>query len=124
MAANFATAYGCQAKRPPRVLLLEKCSDHVDVAPAAEFGELTLMFERLKVSVFDTQRWEATIAERLAELNYNPAIDIVCMAGRMACMAVLCALVSRKYGAFDVLVFDAHEERYIRRTVGRQETVR
>lgn len=111
-----------------RVLILEKTSDKVDVTPAAEYGELVYVLDRTtrgaqRTSVFDTSRYEEMLLKRLDELRYDPDEDYVCLAGKVICVSVLCALLAREYGAFKALMFDAHESRYVNRVMGK-ETVK
>ena len=108
----------------PRVFILEPC--HVDTAPAARYGELVTLLPGRRNSPFDTREYEVEVLARLKAENYDPDEDIICLAGKIICVSVLCAAVAREYGAFGALLFDAGGCRYVRRVIGssnQQETV-
>ena len=103
-----------------KVLLLEMTRSNIDTSKAEPFGEIYYIFTQgdRRSSVFDTTAYEQAIEARLNELQFDADKDIVCIAGKIVCIAVLCAVLSRKYGQFNILMFDAHDERYVMRTVG------
>ena len=107
-----------------RVIILEPC--HVDVSSADRYGELVTLFPGRRSSPFDTDEYEAEILSGLKSISYDPDEDVICLAGKIVCVSVLCALLAREYGAFGALLFDASGCRYVRRVIGsnnRQETV-
>ena len=104
-----------------RVLVLEQPSPgNIDLSPASRFGELVYLLDRKvdRVSAFDTARYEQLIRERLCDVGFNPASDVVCLAGKILGVAVLCATLARIYGPFQALMFDAHETKYVKRVIG------
>jgi len=104
----------------PSVFLLEATRSNIDTTKAASFGEIKYIFEQgdRRSSVFETRAYEVAIEERLNALGFDPARDIVCIAGRIVCVAVLFAVLTRLFGRFNILMFDAHDECYVMRTVG------
>jgi hypothetical protein len=106
-------------KSKARVFLLEPTQSNIDVSSAAEFGELTYLFKQgdARCSVFDTERYTARLKSRLQAACFDQHEDVICIAGKIACVAALCACVAGEYGAFSILLFDAHDEVYVKRTL-------
>ena len=81
----------------------------LDVSSASKFGELQVVFpsERWRPSVFLPDYAEALVA-RLREVDYDPEVDFVVVAGRQLPLAVAMAAIGATYGKFRVLAFNAH----------------
>lgn len=102
-----------------RVFLIERPRSHIDLAKAAEFGELTYVFnpDDRRDSVFSCNGFVSSVLKRLKQLNFDTHVDVFCIAGSMVPITISAAAILCVYGHLDVLLYNAREGAYILRSL-------
>jgi hypothetical protein len=104
----------------PRVFVIEPLrTPAIDLTLALEFGKLTYVFNsgERRSSVFDTDRFGATLLGKLDELRFNANIDSVCVAGSMITVAVAIGTIAQAYPEFNLLLFNSIHGVYVKVTI-------
>ena len=102
-----------------RVFLIEQPRSHIDLAKASEFGELTYVFNRddRRDSVFSCNGFVGSALKSLKQLNFDPHVDVFCIAGSMVPITISASAILCVYGRLDVLLYNARDEEYILRSL-------
>jgi len=104
-------------KMVPRVIFIEHPRQNINTSSAEKFGEIEYLFDvdSRRCSVFSTEFFQRHIKESLIEINYDPKVDYVCVAGSMVVLAIALVTIAKNYDDFKVLLFSSTENRYIER---------
>ncbi len=107
------------------VYLFEPPTGNIDIAPAAKYGTIQYLFKpergtKSRSSLWETDKLAAEILGALADCNYDPATDYICISGHQVATSILLATVIAEYGAVKVLLFDTRERSYVARELGRE----
>lgn len=101
-----------------KVFLLERPRT-VDYKSAKAHGEVHFVFEEddRRASVFNTERYVEDVFEQLEYLGFDPESDSICVAGSVVGLVTAVAAIAMRYGFVNLLLFNATESAYVRRTV-------
>jgi len=103
-----------------RVFVVERPRPNIDLRCAEKFGELVLLFEAedRRCSVFHSEQYGLAVLERLRAKNFDPLLDLLCVAGSMVPVTIAIAAAVLRYGRISVLLYNAAESSYVERTIG------
>lgn len=101
------------------VFLVEQPKPEYDLEPAREFGEISYIFGpgAHRPSVFKVDEYRERVREALASAKFDSKTDYFCMTGSMVPVALCLVTMVSTYGRVRVLMFNAHESRYLLRVL-------
>jgi hypothetical protein len=104
----------------PRCIVIEQLKTGIHNLP--EFGTVEYVFDnnRRRASIYDPKNLEYQIRQELQDLQYNPAVDYIVVAGGMILVAQLIHCVTATYPLLpiNVLFYDARDSVYHANTLG------
>jgi hypothetical protein len=97
-----------------------------DLTTARRHGDVVFLFEPQDPHppALSPQVVYAEILASLLDLDFDPNVDIVGLAGSNIYQAVFTAVVVAEFGGGSFLVFDAPRDEYVKRTLQRDATLR
>lgn len=88
-----------------------------DLSSAEKFGEVTFLVKSDIPSPFRTQELVERLETELSLLEFNPSVDYIGLTGSTIHVSLLTAAVAANHEVFNVLMFDAVEDRYVIREI-------
>lgn len=103
----------------PRVFLLEKMKKEVDLSTAEQYGTICYVFREgdRRCSLFDSERFQSMVVDKLQDLEFDPSNDHVCLAGSVVALVLFTTALSRIHPKFSVLLFSSSMNAYVSRVL-------
>lgn len=104
-----------------RVFFVEEPRAAFDVSSASHFGRPVVVFPRAyrdKPPVFAAREFGRELVARLRRLEYDPAVEYVCIQGSLCCVGVSVAAIVSAFGSIRALLYDRSTESYVERLIG------
>ena len=104
------------------VYIVEHPRNNIDVSKAKAFGNIKYLFDNddRRCSAWDTELFGQTILKRLHELKYKSSEDCICIVGAMLIVVNSVVAISQHYKAFNLLLFNSVENKYVLKTYKRK----
>lgn len=97
-----------------RVVFVQE-SPRFDVTAAGSHGTPFFLLEFREVSPLNIDRARDLILERLESIKFDPERDWIALTGPAILVATLAALAAARWEPMRLLLWDARNERYVRR---------
>lgn len=98
----------------PKVFVLQE-DRNKDISSARQFGNIIYLFEKFernRPSIWETEKFQSELLNRLKYHGYNPRMDFVMLLGSQIMVAYLVAALAQQ-SAFKALAFDATTSHYV-----------
>lgn len=99
----------------PKVFIIERPRNNIDVSDAEKFGEIVYVFgvDDRRCSVFQHVDFGRTILQRLEFLRFDPKLDYVCIVGSMLTVSIAVITIAQCYDEFSTLLFNSVDNAYV-----------
>ncbi len=98
----------------PKIFIIERPRNNIDVSKAREYGDIIYIFnsQDRRPSAWEHVQFGRMALQRLKELNFDNETDFICIVGTMLIVSVVIIAVAQHHSIFNILLFNCVTSRY------------